>query len=153
MVTFTRAVPILVYEPQAVTTLSPGMAGTVKLCVPELVLVGELVACGEVVACGDLFGRTEAVAVTEGLAAAECLCVGEVAGAGADPGASVSADVGDAPGVAAKAAPEPPEAAADTAAEGFDPLAAHAVRPAPPMTTAMITAGTRHILMLLSSGE
>ena len=30
MVTFTRAVPILVYEPEAVTTLLPGMAGTVK---------------------------------------------------------------------------------------------------------------------------
>jgi len=145
MVTFTRAVPILVYEPQAVTTLSPGMAGTVKLCVPELVFAGELVARGEVVARGELFGRTEAMAVTEGLAAAECVCVGEVAGAAADPGASVSADVGDDPGVADKAA--------DATAEGLDPLAAHAVRPAPPMTAAMITAGTRHILMLLPSGK
>jgi hypothetical protein len=142
MLTFTRAVPILVYEPQAVTTLSPGMAGTVKLCVPELALVGELVALGE------LFGRTEAMAVTEGLAAAECVCVGEVAGVVADPGASESADVGDDAGVPDKAAAEPPEAAADATAEGFDPLAAHAVRPAPPMATAMITAGTRHILML-----
>jgi len=122
------------------------MAGTVKLCVPELVFVGEVVACEEVVACGELFGRTEAMAVTEGLAAAECMCVGEVASVGADPGESVSADVGDAPGAA-------DEAAADATAEGFDPLAAHAVRPAPPMTAAMITAGTRHILMLLPSGE
>jgi len=146
MVTFTRAVPILVYEPQAVTTLSPGMAGTVKLCVPELVFVGELVARGEVVARGELFGRTEAMAVTEGLAAAECLCVGEVVGVGADPGASVSVDVGDDPDAA-------DEAAAEATAEGFDPLAAHAVRPAPPMTAAMITAGTRHILMLLPSGK
>jgi hypothetical protein len=81
------------------------------------------------------------------------LCVGEVAGVGADPGVSVSADVGDDPGVADKAAAEPPEAAADATAEGCDPLAAHAVRPAPPMTAAMITAGTRHILMLLPSGE
>jgi hypothetical protein len=128
------------------------MAGTVKLCVPELVSAGELVACGEVVACGELVGRTEAMAVTEGLAAAECMCVGEVAGVGDDPGVWVSADVGGDPGVADKAADEPPEAAGATA-EGFDPLAAHAVRPAPPMTAAMITAGTRHILMLLPSGE
>jgi hypothetical protein len=42
--------------------------------------------------------------------------------------------------------------AADAAAEGFDPLAPHALRPAPQMTAAMITAGTRHILMLLPSG-
>ncbi len=122
--------------------LSPGMAGTVKLAVPELAFVGELVACGEVV------GRAEAVAVTEGLAAAECVRAGEVAGVGVDPGVPVSADVGDAPGVAARAAAEPPEAAADATAGGFGPLAAHAVRPAPPMTAAMITAGTRHILML-----
>jgi hypothetical protein len=142
----------LVYEPQAVTTLSPGMAGTVKLCVPELAFAGEFVARGEVVACGELVGRTEAMAVTEGLAAAECMCVGEVAGVGDDPGVWVSADVGGDPGVADKAADEPPEAAGATA-EGFDPLAAHAVRPAPPMTAAMITAGTRHILMLLPSGE
>jgi len=145
MVTFTRAVPILVYEPQAVTTFSPGMAGTVKLCVPELVFAGELVARGEVVARGELFGRTEAMAVTEGLAAAECMCVGEVAGVGADPGVSVSADAGDEPGAADKGA--------DATAEGFDPLPAHAVRPAPPMTAAMITAGTRHVLMPLPFDE
>ena len=129
------------YEPQAVTTLSPGMAGTVKLCVPELVLVEELVGCGE------------AVGVTEGSAAAVRLCVGEVAGVGDDPGVPVSADVGDAPGVPPKAAAEPPVAAADAAAEGFDPLAAHAVRPAPQITAAMIKAGTRHILMLLPSAK
>ncbi len=116
------------------TTLSPGMAGTVKLCVPELVFVGEL------------FGRAEAVAVAEGLAAVERTCVGESAGVGDDVGVPVSADVGDAPGVLAKAG-------ADAAAEGFDPLAPHALRPAPQMTAAMITAGTRHILMLLPSGK
>ena len=131
--------------------LSPGMAGTVKLCVPELVFAGEFVARGEVVACGELVGRTEAMAVTEGLTAAECMCVGDVAGVGDDPGVSVSADVGDDPGVADEA--EPPEAGADAAAEGFDPPAAHAVRPAPPMTAAMITAGTRYILMFLPSGK
>ncbi len=137
----------MVYEPQAVTTLSPGMPGTVKLCVPELVFVGELVACGE------LFGRAEAVAVTEGSAAAERMCVGEVAGVGDDPGVPVSADVGDTPGVAAKPAADALVAAADATAGGFDSLAAHALRPAPQMTAAMITAGTRHILMLLPSGK
>jgi len=60
----------------------------------------------------------------------------------------VSADVGDAPGAEAKAAADPP-VAAEAAAEGFDPPPAHAVRPAPPMTAATITAGTRHILMFL----
>jgi hypothetical protein len=44
-------------------------------------------------------------------------------------------------------------AADDAPAAGFTALAPHAVRPAPPMTAAMITAGTRHILMLLPSGE
>jgi hypothetical protein len=121
------------------------MAGTVKLCVPVLVLVAELVACGE------LFGCADAVAVTEGSAAAECRCVGDVVGD--EPGAPVSADVGDAPGVPAKAAAEPLVAGADATAEGSDPLAAHAVRPAPQTTAAMIIAGTRHILMLLPSGK
>jgi len=123
------------------------MAGTVKLCVPELV------PAEEVVACGELFGGAEAVAVTEGSAAAECVCAAEVAGAGDDAGAPVSADVGDAPGVAAKADADPPVAADDATAEGFDPLAAHAVRTAPPMTPAMIAAGTRDILIFLPSGE
>jgi hypothetical protein len=112
------------------------MAGTVKLCVPELAPVGELVARGEDVPCGELVERAETVAVTEGLA--ECACAGEVAGV---------ADVCDDPGVASRAA-ELPEAGAEATVEA-DPPAAHAVRPAPPMTTAMITAGTRHILMLL----
>jgi hypothetical protein len=120
------------------------MAGTVKLCVPELVFVEEFVVAGE------LFGCVESVAVTEGLAV--CVCVGESAGVGDDAGVLVSADVGDAPGVEAKAAADP-FVAADAAAEGFDPLAPHALRPAPQMTAAMITAGTRHILMLLPSGK
>jgi hypothetical protein len=120
------------------------MAGTVKLCVPELVLGEELVVLGE------LFGRV-AVAVTEGLAAG--MCVGESAGVGDDAGVAVSADVGDAPGVVAEAAADPLGAAADPAAEGFDPLAPHALRPAPQMTAATITAGTRHILMLLPSDK
>jgi hypothetical protein len=118
------------------------MLGTVKLCVPELVFVGELDARGE------LFGRAEAVA--EGLAAAERTCVGESAGVGDDVGVPVSADVGDAPAVEAKA---DPLAAADPSAEKVDPLAPHALRPAPQMTAATITAGTRHILMLLPSDK
>lgn len=123
------------------------MLGTVKLCVPELVFVGELVARGE------LFGCAEAVAVREGLAAAERTCVGESAGVADDVGVPVSADVGDAPGVPAKAAADPLVAAADAAAEGFDPLAPHALRPAPQMTAATTTAGTRHILMLQPSDK
>jgi hypothetical protein len=115
------------------------MAGTVKLCVPELVLGEELVAWGEL-------GCVDAVAVTEGLAA-ECVRVG----VGDDPGVSLSADVGAALGAVDEAA-DPLVAATDGAAEG-DPLAPHAARPAPPMTTAMITAGTRHILMLQPSDE
>jgi hypothetical protein len=63
------------------------------------------------------------------------------------------ADAGDDPDGADEAPAEPPEAAPVAAAEGVDPLDAHAVRPAPPMTAAMITAGTRHILMLLPSAE
>ncbi|MBV9446690.1 MAG: hypothetical protein JO345_12450 [Streptosporangiaceae bacterium] len=119
------------------------MAGTVKLCVPELAPAGAL---AEFTGCAE--------AVTEGLAAAERRCVGEVAGVVDDPGVLACADVGDAVGVSARAADEPPEAA--DAAEGVDPvdpLAPHAVRPAPPMTAAIITAGTRHILMPLPSVE
>ena len=119
--------------------MSPEMLGTVKLCVPELDLVGELVACGELV------GRLEAVAVTEGPAVAECACVGELTGVGDDAGVLVIV------GVPAKAADPLGAAAADAAAEGFDPFAPHALRPAPQMTAAMITAGTRHILMLQPS--
>jgi hypothetical protein len=114
-----------------VTTLLPGMAGTVKF--PEPVFVGE-VAVEELVGC-------EAVAVTGGLVAAECVCVGEAAGVGVP----VYADVGAAPGAVVVA--DPLVTDTDGTVEGFDPLAAHPARPAPPMTTAMITAGTRHILM------
>jgi hypothetical protein len=119
------------------------MLGTVKSCVPELVV--------ELVAGGELFGRAEAVAVTEGSTAAEFLCVGEADAVGDDAGVPVNADVGAAPGVEAKG--DPLVAADDTAAEGFDPLAPHALRPAAQMTAATITAGTRHILMLLPSSK
>jgi hypothetical protein len=121
------------------------MAGTVKF--PEPVLVGEVVGCGE------LFGCAEAVAVTDGSAAAERLCVGEVVGVRDDPGVPVSADVGDAPGAPSEADANPLAAAADATPGGVDPVAPHAVRPAPPMTAAMITAETRHIPMLLTSDK
>ena len=95
----------------------------------------------------------EAVAVTEGAAVAECLCVGEAVGVGDDSGVPVSADVGESPGVPASAPADPPVAAADGGAEELDPAAPHALRPTPPMTTAMITAGTRLILMPQPSDE
>ena len=69
-----------------------------------------------------------------------------------DPDVPVSADVGDAPGVLAKAVADPFVAATGVAAGGFAPVAPHAVRPAPPMMAAMITAGTRHVLILLLPG-
>ena len=117
------------------------MLGTVKLCVPELVLDEELVGCGELV------GRTEAVAVVEGLAAVECTRVGELAGVGDDAGVLVNATVGDPPA----RADDPLGAAAGGTVEEVDPLAPHALKPAPQMTAAMITAGTPRILMLLPS--
>jgi hypothetical protein len=49
----------------------------------------------------------------------------------------------------ADAEPAEPEPAA--AVGELDPDPAHAVRPAPPIRTAMITTGTRRILMLLPS--
>jgi hypothetical protein len=127
------------------------MAGTVKSCVPEPELVvWELVGCGELVACGELVER---VAVTEGTAAGEWRWVAEAAGVGDDVGVLVSADVGDSPAVPARAPADPPVAAADAMAEGVDPLVPQALKPAPPMTTAMITAGTPYILMLQPSGK
>jgi hypothetical protein len=121
------------------------MAGTVKSCVPDAVLPEELVVCGEAVACRELVGRAEADAVTEEWAAAECRCVGEAEGDA--PGVPVSADVGDAPGVVARAVADPLAGGTEEAAEGFDVLPPHAVKPTPPMTAAMITAETRLVLM------
>ena len=110
-----------------------------KLCVPEaeeLDEVDELVACGECFRC---------VGLTEGSAVVECLCFREVVGD--DPGVLVSAEVGDPAGVVATAVGDP----FVDAAEGFGAAVPHAARLAPPTTTAMITAGTRHILMLQPS--
>jgi hypothetical protein len=139
MVTFTRAVPIFSYVPCAATTLSPEMAGTVKLCAPELVPAGELAGGGVLFGYAEFFVFAEAL--VEGAAVAEFVPVDEAVGAP------------DAPDAADEAVGEPPEAAPVAAAEGLDPLVPHAVRPAPPMTAAMITAGTRHILILLPFAE
>ena len=110
------------------------------MCVPELVLEEELVACAEDVARVEVADFAEAVAVLDDLA--ECTLVGDAAGD--DEGGSVS--VGDAAGGS-------DEAGAETAAEELDPLAPHAVRPAPPMMTAIIAAAIRHFPMPQSSSE
>ncbi len=114
------------------------MLGTVKVCVPELVLE-ELDARGELVGCAE--------AVAERLGAAEFLRVGELAGVGDDAGVLLNEAVGDPPA----RADDPLGAAAGGTVEEVDPLAPHALKPAPQMTAAMITAGTPCILMLLPS--
>jgi hypothetical protein len=114
------------------------MAGTVKLIVPP-----ELPCAAELAGLAAVVGRAGGVPVTDDLVTAGCVAAAEVAGAEVA-GAEGVAEDGDEP-VVAEAAAEPPEAAV---AE-VDPVPPHAVRPAPPITTAaMITTGTRRILML-----
>jgi hypothetical protein len=132
------------------------MAGTVKLCVPELALLVELDGCGELDAWGELVARAEfvgcaeAVAETEGsTAAAECARVGEADGVGDELGVPAGAAVGE----PAETVPDPLVSSADAMGEGGDPLAPHAARLTPPMMAAMITAGTRHLFMLISSAK
>jgi hypothetical protein len=90
-----------VYEPEPAMTLSPGMAGTVKVCVPDDVLPEEeeeeeLVACGVAVAC--LVGRAEVLALAVAVGSVtECRCVREADGDGA--GVLVNAVVGAAAAV------------------------------------------------------
>jgi hypothetical protein len=106
---------------------------------PELALVGELVARTEAVACADAVGYAARVAVAEGLETARCVADRDgdgVEDAGADEPASV-----------AKADAEPAEADPAATLVELDPNPAHAVRPAPPIRTAMITTGTRRILI------
>ena len=80
------------------------------------------------------------VATAGAVLAAECVAAGEVAGADVEGGP----DAGDEPAAVAKAVPE---AGADAALDEGDPPP-HAVRPTPPITAAaMITTGTRRILM------
>ena len=144
-VTFTRAVPILVYEPEALTTLSPGMAGTVKLCVPEppgfadFVGFADFDGVTDFAGIADLVGRADLVAMGEAL----CVAAAEVAGVTEGPDSVESPDGAD------KAVAEPPAAADDAAVGEFPPSPAHAVRPVPAITTPIITAGTRHIRMML----
>ena len=109
----------------------------------ELPCVGELVARAGAVECAEAVGLADRVAVAEGLEVARCVADGDVAGV----------EAGDEPAAVAKADAEP--AGTDPAAAGDepDPDPPHAVRPAPPITTAMITTGTRRIPMLLSSKE
>jgi hypothetical protein len=117
------------------------MAGTVKLTVPpELPCVGEL---------AEAVGRAGGVLVADDLVTAGCVTAAEVAAveAGADAGVEPAAVA------VAIAVTEPAAAGADTAVDDVGPVPPHAVRPAPPMTTAaaMITTGIRHILMLSPS--
>lgn len=115
-----------------------------KLAVPpELPCVGELAGLAAVVE------RAGDVAVADELVTAGCVAAAEVAGV------EGGADAGDEPVAVAKAAAEPPEADADAAVDEVDPVPPHAFRPAPPMTAvaAMITTGTRRILMLLPFRE
>src|SRR5262249_12659514 len=106
----TRAVPILVYEPEALITLSPGMAGTVKLRVPDPPGVADFVGDADLVATGD----------------ALCVAAAEVAGVTEGPEAVGSPDGEDGAG---KAVAEPPAAADDAAVGEFPPSPAQAVCP------------------------
>jgi hypothetical protein len=119
------------------------MAGTVKLTVPpELPCVGEL---------AEAVGRAGGVLVADDLVTAGWVTAAEVAAveAGADAGVEAGADAGVEPAAVAIAVTEPPGADADAAVDEVGPVPPHAVRPAPPVTTAaMITTGIRHILML-----
>lgn len=132
----------MVYEPEALTMLSPGTAGTVKLCVPEPPEVADLVGVADFVGVAVLVGRADLVAMGEAL----CVAAAEVAGVteGAD-----SVEGPDGEDGADKAVAEPLAAADDAAVGEFPPSPAHAVRPVPATTTAMITAGIRHIRMVL----
>jgi hypothetical protein len=111
------------------------MAGTVKLTVPpELPCVGEL---------AEAVGRAGGVLVADDLVTAGWVTAAEVAAVEA------GADAGVEPAAVAIAVTEPPGADADAAVDEVGPVPPHAVRPAPPVTTAaMITTGIRHILML-----
>jgi len=113
---------------------------------PELDLVAELVGCAETVACADDVARADDVTT------AGCVTAADVAGDADVAGAEEGADTGAELPPVARAAAEPPEAGAD-AAEVPVEVPPHAVRPAPPMTMAMIATGTRDILILLPFRE
>jgi hypothetical protein len=113
------------------------MAGTVKLCVPEL--EPELVAFAAGLAFVEVFGLADVVA--DDVALAEWVRVG-VAVADEDELATAGADV--VPGIADDAG---------AATDELDVLVPHAATPTPPMMTAITAAGTRRFLMLKSSVE
>jgi hypothetical protein len=125
-VTFTRIEPSLVYDPWAVTT--PLIAGTVKLFVPEPVV---------------LLGGGTGLGAVEDWPATGFPGVGEAD----DPGAIEDAELPPLCG-----APEEmvaaglPEAVEDPPA-WFDPVAPHADKPPPAMTTAMITAEVQRVFI------
>jgi hypothetical protein len=112
------------------------MAGTVKLCVPELPdeLFGVAVAFGGSVDVG--------AAVAVALAVAECVWLGEADADDDELAVSVGVGAADVPGMAVDAG---------AATDELEVLVPHAARPAPPMMTAIIAAGTRLFLMLQSS--
>ena len=140
----------MVYEPEALTMLSPGMAGTVKLCVPEPPGVADFVGVTDFAGVADFAGIADLVERADLVATGEALCVaaGEVAGVTEGPD-SVESPAGE--DGADKAVAEPPAAADDAAVGEFPPSPAHAVRPVPAITTAMITAGSRRIRMVFLS--
>jgi hypothetical protein len=125
------------------------MAGTLKLCVPELPCDGELVGCEDFVAVAEGLAVAECVAVAEAFGVAECrgLADRDDVGPVGSPDGEGDSDGSD------RAAAEPPEDAEVEATPGLDPVAAQAVRPAPAATMATITAGIRRILMFLLSCE
>jgi hypothetical protein len=137
----------MVYEPEALTTLSPGMAGTVKLCVPEAPGVADFVGITDFVGVTDFVGIADLVGRADLVAKGEALRVAAAEVAGVMEGAD-SVESPDGEDGADKAVAEPPAAADDAALGEFPPSPAHAVRPLPPITTAMSTAGTRHIRMV-----
>ena len=138
----------MVYEPEALIMLSPGMAGTVKLCVPEPPVVADFVGVADLVGVADFVGVAGLVERADLVAMGEALCVAAAEVAGVTEGAD-SVEGPDGEDGADNAVAEPPAAADDAAVGGFPPNPAHAVRPVPAITTAMITAGIRHIRMVL----
>jgi hypothetical protein len=126
------------------------MAGTVKLCVPDPPGVADFVGFADFVGVVDFVGIADLVGRADLVATGEALCVAaaEVAGVTEGPDSVESPDGEDG---ADKAVAEPPAAAVDAAVGEFPPSPAQAVRPVPAITTAMSTAGTRHIRMVFYS--
>jgi len=103
-----------------------------KVCEPDTVECEQLAVVLPDVECAELVALAEAEC--DAFAEAEGLL--DAVGDGDDDGVSVSEDVGAAAAVAVLAADE------------LEALVPHALRPIPPMATAMMTAGTRHFNIL-----